>query len=374
MVKKKKYKCPYRQILLGEYALGTASPEDRRRVERHLATCRACRRALAETQRVYGLIRPFALAQPAPGFGDRLDVALEQKLGWDKPKREMPTVPADLEPIITPALPLEPVAAPARPAAALEPVEELTAPAVSERRAARRRWLFGRWRAWAAAFGTAAAAAVVAIVFFKIMPFGPTGEMARPTERVTPAPRADYPVEAKKEFPAEKPIAVAPAGPKEEVAPEPTPKLTIAEPRPAEAPLRTRAPAATALEAPKEETPVADVKKEPPLATIVGRSPVTRGEPGRTGGEMEYPAVAEKTDDGKFAALPPALADELDPRIAADVERLTASDGALLDYLVPNGGVLTYFYELPPDEQWAVLSRLKEETENEDADALLLSP
>jgi hypothetical protein len=63
----------------------------------------------------------------------------------------------------------------------------------------------------------------------------------------------------------------------------------------------------------------------------------------------------------------------MDPRFEADVERLTGDDGALLDYVTPNGLLMAYFYELPVEEQRMLLSRMRREAEETPATEMLLS-
>jgi len=342
--------------LIGEYALGSIAPGDRARLERHLAACGACRRALEETQRLYGLLRPFELARPTAAFAARLDAALKHQL-----------VAGD-EALLTPA-PDIPTAAP-------------SAPAAGEPTPARRPWR--RWPVFAAAFGTAAAAATLAALYFKVGMFAPAPEkVPSPAGVTTKAPAPGWGAGGHERPPVAAREKGAKAGAE---APAPT---TFTGETAAPVVLEKKSLAAT------EDTKVSETRDDA-LARLAGSE--ERTEAGAREGELAYRAGGGKAageglagagglglapsspgaDAGvaskMFAAAPATLADELDPRIAADVERLTASDGVLLDYVMPNGGVMAYFYELSPEEQWTVLSRLKEEAAREKAEEIFLSP
>ncbi|MEE9456844.1 MAG: hypothetical protein V3W11_06820, partial [bacterium] len=83
------------------------------------------------------------------------------------------------------------------------------------------------------------------------------------------------------------------------------------------------------------------------------------------------PALAELEEDILTAADVEA---RMDARFEVDVERLTGGDGAaLVDYVTPNGLLMTYFYELPVEEQRMLLSRLRRKAEAATAAELLLS-
>ncbi len=138
--KKPTSSCPNWQILLGEYALGTIGERDRARLEVHLASCPACRRALAATEKLYEFMAGYELAQASPSLATKVADAL---------RREMPARAPVAAPIPRPAA--EPVAAPT--------------PEYEPRRAGKPWW---RVPAFVTALGTAAAAATVAVLYFKV--------------------------------------------------------------------------------------------------------------------------------------------------------------------------------------------------------------
>jgi hypothetical protein len=83
------------------------------------------------------------------------------------------------------------------------------------------------------------------------------------------------------------------------------------------------------------------------------------------------PALAELEEEALTAADVEA---RMEARFEVDVERLTGGDGAaLVDYVTPNGLLMTYFYELPVEEQRMLLSRLRRKAEAATAAELLLS-
>ncbi|HUU57001.1 MAG TPA: zf-HC2 domain-containing protein, partial [bacterium] len=79
--RKQKPTCPNWQILLGEYALGTIGERDRARLEGHFGRCRRCRRALAETEKMYRLLGDFELAKAGPFFTAKVERAVRGEAG-----------------------------------------------------------------------------------------------------------------------------------------------------------------------------------------------------------------------------------------------------------------------------------------------------
>jgi hypothetical protein len=82
------------------------------------------------------------------------------------------------------------------------------------------------------------------------------------------------------------------------------------------------------------------------------------------------PALAELEEETLTAADVEAW---MDARFEVDVEHLTGDGAALVDYVTPNGLLMTYFYELPVEEQRMLLSRLRRKAEAATAAELLLS-
>ena len=64
--------CTEIRPLISYYYDGEATPEERAKVERHLAGCEDCRRVLAEYRAISGDLRDMAV--PAPPVGLRRDV------------------------------------------------------------------------------------------------------------------------------------------------------------------------------------------------------------------------------------------------------------------------------------------------------------
>jgi hypothetical protein len=91
---------------------------------------------------------------------------------------------------------------------------------------------------------------------------------------------------------------------------------------------------------------------------------------GRLADDDRTPALAELEEETLTAADVEA---RMDARFEVDVERLTGDGAALVDYVTPNGLLMTYFYELPVEEQRMLLSRLRRKAEAATAAELLLS-
>jgi anti-sigma factor RsiW len=332
----KKPTCRNWQILLGEYALETISARDRARLERHLAQCRHCRKRLAETQKMYAVMADFELAKPSPFFAAKVDRALREAAGREAPRAE------------------------------------------------RQPWFqIGRW--WRSpAFATAAAAlAVVAtVLYLKVwVPYTAQAPFPPPGKEV-----ATVPAEKRETAPAA-PVEKGDAGAREIGAPA----LAAAETAPEGEVARGVSPA----ESPDlVDDGVAALPSTPEVSALITESD-TEGEfagAGRrdealaresAGGAGFAPAFASPPEEALWEEAPFAEATVagfagprtrvvtaaeveawMDARFEADVELLTGEDdSALLDYVTPDGTLMTYFYELSAEEQEELLSRLRREAE-----------
>jgi anti-sigma factor RsiW len=378
----KKSACRKWQIILGEYVLGTVDERDRGRLKRHLSRCDRCRRELAEMEEMYRLLGDFELAKPGPFFAAKVAHAVRNET-------------------------------------------EAAAPGAMDEGALAglRRWM--RRPAVASAVAAASIAAVAAILYVKVwqprasreptMP--PAGEVASKTGKLAAAP-----VREKETAPAERRTAEETRGTRagtrardelalplteiaaseERAVDEPA---ALAEGRPVTEPRGGRAGAGMADEAASRRYEIAatdeiltgalkaksredDVAEEPypvktpseadeltvaPLAAAAYARDYDAGV-ARRGviytADAEQPAWAGLEEGTLTAADVEA---RMDARFEADVERLTRGGVALVDYVTPNGLLMTYFYELPVEEQKTVLSRLRREAETATAAELLLS-
>jgi hypothetical protein len=333
---KQKPTCPNWQILLGEYVLGTIAERDRARLEGHLARCRRCRRALAETEDMYRLLGDFDLAKAGPFFAAKVDRAIKGKAG------------------------------------VAEAAESAT-------RA--RTGFWGRLRAPAFISAAAAAAAiVVGVLYVKVWLPGASDQVEGPGAPAALPPAASVgkadkvlEMEGKKaggvaRYPVEAPPLA----------------LEVTEEALAESPAVDEFmtyDAAVAAAPPATYPAGAEDGARPAEETIADFDALMRRE--TAGGGVAFGAARGYTrTDAKAAgfgapgAVTLTAADVegwMDPRFEADVERLTGDDGALLDYVTPNGLLMAYFYELPVEEQRMLLSRMRRETEETPATEMLLS-
>lgn len=391
-------KCRNWQIILGEYVLGTIAERDRVRLERHLARCESCRRQLAETEKMYGLLADFELAKPGPFFAAKLAGAVRSEA---ETRTDLYDAPAEK---------------------ALAGV---------------RRWLLKPAFVGAAA---AAGVAVVAAVLYAKVWLPRTAEEARlpvaggisetkgsldaelkegkiavaeEAPRAEPAKPGDEGGAAGVGQPGilpteEPPDVTAYAGGIAEEAARDDKKTARAEERPvagllepdteagapAKAEPRRRDVAAagkpverTYLAREKEEfaaeepfgTPApsaADEFTAAPLgaSTVAGTGFGGRGAGASAFGELADEAAASRLTELESESITKASVEAwMDARFHADVERLTGEDGALVEYVTPNGLLMTYFYELPVEEQKTLLSRLRREAEAATAAELLYS-
>jgi hypothetical protein len=318
--------CRNWQILLGEYVLGTIAERDRARLEKHVAGCRRCRRALAETEKIYRLLDDVELAPAGPFFAAKVARAWKEEAG----------------------------------------VAEAAADGAKARTP-----FWNRLRAPAFISAAAAAAAALLAVTLYVKVWRPDGAEPPgvPTARTGEPPAAGL-AEA---------YRLAEAGEKEpggaEAREAETPELTEAEGTLAEAeapeafttydaalgaaPSEAGAGATAALEdklvAPEEPAATFDE-----FAAGMAGAALSRGD--RSYGRAEKKAAAPD------ATAAPALAAAnveawMDARLKVDVERLTGEEAALLDYVTPDGVLMAYFYELPLEEQRVLLGRLRREAE-----------
>jgi anti-sigma factor RsiW len=359
----KKSACRKWQIILGEYVLGTVDERDRARLERHLGRCERCRRELAEMEGMYRLLGDFELAKPEPFFAAKVARAVRSE---------------------------------AEAAAA--------APTYEGAFAGLRRWM--RRPAVASAVAAASVAAVAAVLYVKVWlprasqePVMPAaGEVALKADKLAAA--SEEKIAAPEERPGTRAGIDVPddvalslteiAATEERVIDE----LTAAEEeRPDVASRRGRAGAGMADEdAPRGYGIAAadeklfgtlEAKGKEEDAGLAGAPSAARDDAAGTGlrraevSMLDRSAVAEPVSPALAGFEETLTASDvearMDARFEADVERLTRDGTALVDYVTPNGLLMTYFYELPVEEQKTLLSRLRREAEAATAAELLLS-
>jgi len=334
---KQKPTCPNWQILLGEYALGTIAERDRARLEGHLARCGRCRRALAETEDMYRLMGDFELAKAGPFFGAKVERALKGEAG----KAE-----------------------------------------AAESAAGPRTWFRGWLRAPAYISAAAAAAAIViGVLYVKVWLPGASEQAEGPSIKGAVPPAASV-GKADKVLEAEGKKAGGVGGRLAEV---PALTLEVTEEALSESPAVDEFTTydAAAAAAPPPAHP-AELEDEAPPAeeTIADFDALMRRETARGGAVFggaargHAPADAKAFGFGAPGAVALTAGDVegwMDERFEADVERLTGDDGALLDYVTPNGLLMSYFYELPLEEQRTLLSRMRREAEETSAAEMLHS-
>ncbi len=74
--------CPFDNELLSRYVCCECDSEERMRVERHVRTCRECRRELYELESVWSVLEEWDVEQtPAPFQPERLRAGLEERFG-----------------------------------------------------------------------------------------------------------------------------------------------------------------------------------------------------------------------------------------------------------------------------------------------------
>lgn len=395
--------CRKWQIILGEYVLGTVGERDRGRLERHLSRCDRCRRELAEMEEMYRLLGDFEPAKPGPFFAAKVAHAVRNEAEAAAPGAMDEGALAGLRrwmrrPAVASAVAAASVAAvtailyvkvwlprasrePALPAAgevasktgklaAAPAPEKETAPAEGRPEIGLRGTRAGR---------------------------GVRGELALPLTEIAPA-----------EGPAVDEFAATAGKPAE--VPTRYEDATAAEGRPDVEPRGGRAGAVMAdeaasgryeLAATEEKSARTFAAKEKEEATAEAPYPVTASPETYETATAPLAAGTRARDDAAGAArrgaiytLDRSAADagrpasagleeetltaadveaRMDARFEADVERLTRGKVALVDYVTPNGLLMTYFYELPVEEQKTVLSRLRREAEAATAAELLLS-
>jgi|GEM_PF-2052742 len=384
--------CRKRQILLGEYVLGTIGERDRARFERHLARCARCRRDLVETEKTYRLLGNFELAKPGPFLAAKVARAVGREAQAAVPGITGERARADV-----------------------------------------RRWL--RTPAFATVLAAASVAVVATVLYIKVwLPRAPEGVEGPAAGKVASAAKAEKAAEERLPFGPRtpRPEAVPPSEtgrPSRETAAAEEPVAEEEGGFAAEAPYAATVPAEAdklatleARAARPEAAPPAKGRRPSREIAAAGKAAATpppAKEKGRAFAEGAYPATGAGEPD-KLAARAPFMAaalprdyavsrgarDEMgrygraaandvergefakaeektlvaaevegwmDARFEADVERLTGDGAALVDYVTPNGSLMAYFYELSVDEQKTLLSRLRREAEAESAADLLLS-
>ncbi len=395
----KKSACRKWQIILGEYVLGTVDERDRVRLERHLARCERCRRELAETEKMYRLLGDFELAKPGPFFAAKVARAVrggaeavapgpaeERPLAgfgrWMRRPAVASAVAAASLAVVAavlyvniwlPRAPQElvtPTAGEVAPAAgklAAAPAREKETPPPEEKRGVEP-W---RARAGAGAPGEVALPSPATSV---------TGEATADELAAAAGKPAEVPARDEDAVPAEGRSGMASRGPRAGAgaAGEAAPRrfdLAATEEKSA----RTLvAKEAARAEAPYPVTASPETYETAPAPFAAWtRTTDSASDYARRAGASTFGRLAD--DDG-----PPALAEDevltaadvevlMDARFEADVERLTGDGAALVDYVTPNGLLMTYIYELPVEEQRMLLSRLRRKAEAATAAELLLS-
>ncbi len=391
-------KCRNWQIILGEYVLGTVDERDRARLERHLARCESCRRQLAETEKMYRLLGDFELAKPGPFFAAKVAGAVRSEAEARSARRGTPAetaLAAFRRWVLRPAFAGAAAAAGVAVVAAVLYVKvwlprtapEAGAPAAGGISAT-------KIDLGAKLGGKEAAEAEKA----------PRGEAAKRDEGGGKAGPGQPGILSTEEL-RDADVAAYAGGITEERAPDDK-KIARAEERlaadfltpssergaPAEAAPRRgdltapgKPPAPTYLAREKEEvmaeepypapaSPAADeLAAAPPVARTGARGGLG-GAGASAFGRLTDEAATRRLTELESESLTEASVEAwMDARFEADVGRLTGEDGALVDYVTPNGSLMTYFYELPVEEQKTLLSRLRREAEAATAAELLYS-
>jgi hypothetical protein len=316
--------CRKWQILVGEQALGTIKERDRASLERHLAGCRRCRQALAETERMYRLMAAFELAKAEPFLAGRVERALRSEAAAGKPEKA--------------PFPL---------------------------------WRWLRAPAFAPVAAAVSAAVVVGVLYFNVWAPGAPEPGEAPTARkVAPPPEKEDPPAAEETRAAipEERRARGPAPPSAEAAAPPEPA-----PLPGEVPPAGRA-AITPKIAKESGVFAADA---PPLTAVTEeaeKKKMAAPRPERATARRDARGTKAADETAAFGRLPFAELEDkeltaaeveawMDARFEAEVERLTGDDAAFVEYVTHNGSLMAYFYELPLEEQKTLLSRLRYEAE-----------
>jgi hypothetical protein len=395
-------KCRNWQIILGEYVLGTVDERDRARLERHLTRCESCRRQLAETEKMYRLLGGFELAQPGPFFAakvagavrsesearsTRAGASAETALGafrrWMFRPAFVGAAAAAGVAVVAGVLYVKVWLPRAAPEAAI-PV----AGGISETKSD----LNATPREKEAAPTEKAPRGEAAKREEEGGKAGPGRPGIRPAEELSDADVAAYTGAIAEEAARDdKKIARAEERPAAELI-KPTPERgTPAEAGSGRGDLTAagKPPARTYLAREKAEVTAEEPYPTPasPAAGELGAAPpgartIAGGGAGAAGRGAGVSAFGRLTDEAATRRLTELESESLtkasveawmDARFEADVGRLTGEDGALVDYVTPNGYVMTYFYELPVEEQKTLLSRLRREAEAATAAELLYS-
>jgi len=398
-----KSSCRKWQIILGEYVLGTVDERDRGRLERHLSRCDRCRRELAEMEEMYRLLGDFEPAKPGPFFAAKVAHAVR--------KETEAAAPGAMDEGALPGLRRwmrRPAVASAVAAASIAAVTAILYVKVWLPRASREPTMPPAGEVASKTGKLAAAPAPEK----ETAPAEGRPEVELRGTRAGTGVRGELALSLTEIAAAEEPAAdefAAAAGKPAEV-PTRDKDATAAEGRSEVASRGTRAGAGAAgetaprrfeLAATEEKSARTLAAKEKEEATAEAPYPVTaspetyetatapfaartraRYDAADYGRRAEVSTFGRLTDDDGTPALA-GLEEEtltaadvearMDARFEADVERLTRGGVALVDYVTPNGLLMTYFYELPVEEQKTVLSRLRREAEAATAAELLLS-
>lgn len=395
--------CRKWQIILGEYVLGTADERDRAPLERHLSRCERCRRELAETEKMYRLLGDFELAKPGPFFAAKVARAVRDEAAAAAPGPVYGRALAGLgravrRPAVASAVAAASVAVvaavlyvkvwlPRAPQEIVTSAAGEVAPAAGKLDAAPAREKEARlaeeksggepWKALARGGAPDEAALPRPAAYVAGEPA--TEELAAVAGEPAEAPARDEDAtsaEGRPEVTARGRGAGAGAAGEgtlsriDLAAAEEKSARTLAAKEKEEARAEAPYPATASPETYETATaPFPAWTRAPDGASdYAGRAGAAAF--GRLADDDGPPALAEYEDDILTAADVEVL---MDARFEADIERLTGDGAALVDYVTPNGLLMTYFYELPVEEQKTLLSRLRRKAEAATAADLLLS-
>ncbi len=388
--------CRKWQIILGEYVLGTVDERDRARLERHLARCERCRRELAETEKMYRLLGDFELAKPGPFFAAKVARAVRDEaeaaaaappleralagLGRAVRRPAVASAVAAASLAVVAAVLYVKVWLPRAPQELGIPTAGEVAPADGKRDAAPAREKEALLAEEKSGEGPRRALSRVDAPGEGVLPPASTyvaGELATEELAAVAGEPAEAPTRDEDEASAEGRPEVAArgtgagAGAADEVA------LRRSEPAKAEE-KAAKEKAAEETRYPATASPKTYETATAPFGARTRAAEGASGYAGSAGGsafgrladDAGTPGPAEREGEVLTAADVEVL---MDARFEADIERLTGDGAALVDYVTPNGLLMTYFYELPVEEQKLLLSRLRRKAEAATAADLLLS-
>jgi hypothetical protein len=395
-------KCRNWQIILGEYVLGTVGERDRARLERHLARCESCRRQLAETEKIYRFLGDFELARPGPFFAAKVAGAVR---GEAEARNGQPGTAAETALAAVGRWVLRPAFVGAAAAASVAVVAAVLYVKVWLPRTAPEAGIPVAGGVSETKIYLSAAPREKEAAETEKAPRGEAGEaeggsgkadLGRPgilpAEELADADVAAYAGGMAEETARDdKKIARAEEG-RATGRPAPSSERRAsaeAGPRPEDITAAGKPPAPTFLAREKTEVTAEEPYPAPAppaagefAAAPLGARTIARGGAGGAGRGAGASALARLTDEAATRRLTELESESLieasveawmDARFEADVERLTGEDRALVEYVTPNGSLMTYFYELPVEEQKTLLSRLRRQAEAATAAELLYS-